>query len=152
MDSIKEVGGAIVNPVGFIANATGTQNNDFMKFAQLAVDPTHMNKIEFASNLLNFEEGKKISSEFTGSKIRADKEKDRRTDAARKDQASDANLLNEARSAVDLMNPNSGQFTGQARTGAGQQELNRLLALFNQRQQDFAGSRARPGISQTRLV
>lgn len=149
-DTLKQATAAVLNPIGTAANAVGLGDNDAVKALNLATNP--LIQAEAASNLLNFQEGSKLTSELTGSKLEADKSLAKAKKRAAGDMASDEALLGSARAAVDLMNPNSQQFTGQARTAGGQQELSRLLALFNQRQQDFAGSRARPGIQQTRLV
>ena len=149
-NTLKEAVAVVANPVGSAGKALGLENNDLVKLGASLTSAAV--QLEGASTLLNFKEGQKLGAELTGTKLEQDKALKKAEGVARENQAADQQLLGSARSAVDLMTPNSQQFTGQARTAAGQAELSRLLALFNQRQQDFAGSRARPGMQQTRLV
>lgn len=146
-NTLKEAATAAFNPIGTAAGDLFGSNTVLGQAGSGL-----LGAMEMGSQAANFTQGASVLGELSGTKLKAEKKAEGQKVKSAMEQKEDEALLGSARAAVDLMNPNSQQFTGQARTAAGQQELSRLLALFNQRQQDFAGSRARPGIQQTRLV
>lgn len=145
--TLEEAAGVITNPIGTAAGDLFGADTLLGKAGSGL-----LGALEMGSQATGFTQGASALGVVTGTATATRKKAEGEKIKAGIDKQEDEQLIGAARSAVDLMNPNSQQFTGQARTAAGQQELSRLLALFNQRQQDFAGSRARPGIQQTRLV
>jgi hypothetical protein len=147
---------AIVNPFSTAAKVVGIDlgSNDLLKAAD------YLNPLKTQTELAKGSASLLKANEVSGAITELDGTKDTLLDQAEKARKKmEKNVASDKAALADLNNQGNLLSSGsnvlnpaRAKTGAGKQELERLLTIFEARQSEISARRARPGAGQTRLV
>lgn len=147
---------AIINPISGGAKLLGVDmgSNDLLNVLDYTLPMKQSTEsYKLASDLLKFNEGSKLTRDVNGTSDTLLEAAKKAEEKMRKNTASDKKALEELSQQGNLLSSGSGVLNPmKAKTGAGKDELQRLLTIFEARQSEISARKARPGASQTRLV